>query len=121
MFTLHRKNNLGKHLMRMNKHFPQLFQFFPKTWLLPADNSEFLKQFNQKFNKTFILKPEASCQGRGIFLVRRPCDVPVGEQYVAQRYMAKPYLIDGLKFDLRIYVLIAGVDPLRIYMYKEGL
>jgi len=43
MFTLHRKNNLGKHLMKMNKKFPHLFQFFPKTWLLPADNSEFLK------------------------------------------------------------------------------
>jgi tubulin polyglutamylase TTLL6/13 len=35
--------------------------------------------------------------------------------------MAKPYLIDGLKFDLRIYALIYGVDPLRVFVFKEGL
>ena len=104
----------------MHKKFPEYYNFFPKTYILPADNSEFLKQFNNKFNKTFILKPEAACQGRGIQLIRRPCDVPVNEPMVAQRYIAKPILIDGLKFDLRIYVLIAGVDPLRIYMYNEG-
>jgi len=35
--------------------------------------------------------------------------------------MHKPFLIDKLKFDLRIYVMLCGVDPLRVYFYNEGL
>ena len=40
---------------------------------------------------------------------------------MAQRYLHKPYLIDNLKFDLRIYVLVTGINPLRAFIYKEGL
>lgn len=72
-------------------------------------------------NKTFIVKPEASCQGRGIFLTRSLDDVNAYDHYVIQRYLHKPFLIDNLKFDLRIYVFLCGVDPLRIYMHREGL
>lgn len=32
-----------------------------------------------------------------------------------------PFLIDGLKFDFRVYVLLKSVNPLKIFVYKEGL
>jgi tubulin polyglutamylase TTLL6/13 len=30
-------------------------------------------------------------------------------------------LIDGLKFDLRIYVLLYGINPMKIYVFEDGL
>jgi tubulin polyglutamylase TTLL6/13 len=35
--------------------------------------------------------------------------------------MTKPYLIDDLKFDLRIYALLYGVNPLRVYIHEMGI
>lgn len=34
---------------------------------------------------------------------------------------SQPFIIDGYKFDLRIYVLVTSCDPFRIFMFKEGL
>lgn len=121
MYSIAKKNHLGRNLMRMKKAFPEAFKFFPSTWLLPTEFADFKKQFNKPGSKTFIVKPAASSQGHGIFLTTTCENVSTSEQLVAQRYLQKPYLIEGLKFDLRLYVLLAGCDPLRIFLYHDGL
>ena len=41
--------------------------------------------------------------------------------YVIQEYLDKPHLVDDLKYDLRIYVLLYGINPLRIYVHDQGI
>ena len=75
-----------------------------------------------KKRAAFICKPQNGCQGRGIFLTRRPQKtLKLTDRYIVQQYIARPLLIDGFKFDLRIYVLVTACDPLRIYIFREGL
>lgn len=48
-------------------------------------------------------------------------EVPQNEPLVISRYIENPLLINGLKFDLRLYVLVTNFDPLKVYVYNEGL
>ena len=49
-------------------------------------------------------------------------DIPHKEKsYVVSEYINNPLLFNGFKFDLRIYVAITSIHPLKLYIYEEGL
>ncbi|KAB0802289.1 hypothetical protein PPYR_04475 [Photinus pyralis] len=121
MLEICRKDLLARNLNRMQRLFPKEYNFFPQSWCLPADLGEALAYSRLKKNKTYILKPDAGCQGRGIYLTKTLKDIKPTDKMVCQVYISRPFLIDGFKFDLRVYTLITSCDPLRIYVYKEGL
>ncbi len=121
MNAVSRKNNLGRNLIRMKKFFEHDYSFFPETWILPTDITDF--KFNARRGRTYIVKPDNKGQGKGIYLTRDPETVQLdfNQGFVAQRYINNPFLLDGFKFDLRVYVLVSGCDPLRIFVHNEGL
>jgi hypothetical protein len=41
--------------------------------------------------------------------------------YLAQQYINKPMLINGRKFGIRLWVLVPGAVPLRVYLHRNGL
>ena len=46
---------------------------------------------------------------------------PGSTSVVAQKYLTRPFLIDGYKFDLRVYALVLCADPLRVFVFNDGL
>ena len=107
---------------RRPQALPADFSFSPVTFSLPGE-LEPLKSWmtSQKRKPTVIVKPDAGCQGRGIFLTKSVDDVASVEGAVAQQYLPSPLLIDGYKFDLRVYVLVVSCSPLRVLLFKDGL
>ena len=103
------------------KHGNKHFQFLPNTYILPAEMSRLQDDMIKNPSKKWIVKPASSSQGKGIFLTQDVNEIPPKEQMVASEYIEQPLLIDGYKFDLRVYVAITSINPLRIYMYEDGL
>ncbi|CAM9817284.1 unnamed protein product, partial [Hapterophycus canaliculatus] len=123
MSNVARKGRLAQNLDRMRRKFPHEYSFYPRTWVLPVEWGAFKTEFDAsgKTTRTFIIKPDSGCQGRGIFLTQDLGRVDPMESQVAQLYVQKPLLIEGFKFDLRLYILVTSVIPLRVYAFKDGL
>lgn len=115
------KDRMFCHLEAMTKRFGKsAFDFIPETYVLPDQLDEFLDVY-QRSEYIWIVKPNALSCGRGIFFLKTIDDIPLEGTTVVSRYIHKPLLIQGLKFDLRIYVLVTSFEPLRAYTYREGL
>jgi tubulin monoglycylase TTLL3/8 len=72
----------------------------------------------------WIVKPSGKSRGRGIKVMReldeifRNCESD-GFQWICQKYIERPQLIKGYKFDIRQWVLVTDFNPLTIYIWNQ--
>ncbi|XP_030749524.1 probable tubulin polyglutamylase TTLL2 isoform X2 [Sitophilus oryzae] len=133
--TICRKDNLIRYLRCMKKVYGSVYDFSPHGYNLPLEYTKLAAECSrgrphtvkediiklQEEKPIWICKPVAQSQGRGIFLFKKLSELNYDTNTVVQRYIDKPLLIGGYKFDLRLYVCVPSYHPLTIYMYREGL
>ena len=115
---------------------PAVMSFEPNQFSFPQDEEIFNKfhKANKDKGAVYIAKPVASSEGNSILLFKeytfillicyiRLNELPsmLSKEMVVQRYIHNPLLVDGFKFDLRIYLVIFGTDPLTAFICDEGL
>jgi tetratricopeptide (TPR) repeat protein len=115
-----RKLDLARSLQRFSSTKKVRFAF-PETFVLPEDRAAFLEYAEHRKSSIFIAKPHRGTGGQGVTITRDALQVANRDDVVVQEYIENPYLIDGRKGHLRIYGLVADTDPLRAYVYSDGI
>lgn len=122
-FQIGRKDRMWRNMQKMVTKFGvQEFGFLPQTYVLPHD----LRLLRQVWSRStvdvpWIIKPPASARGTGIQVIHQWNQLPRKRPLVVQSYVENPYLINNTKFDIRLYVFVTSVNPLRIYLFEDGL
>ena len=118
-----RKSSLYLNYKSKQIKFPKDFNYMPRTYVMPYDKEIVKKKFlNYTVNtkNLYIVKPNVSSRGRGIHLFDNYKD-SVSDDVLISKYISNPHLINGKKYDIRLYVLVTGFSPLKIYVFNEGI
>ncbi len=118
-----RKDLLYKNFMKMKKNFSEDFNYMAVTYTLPRDYKkvkEHFENYTPQPNYLWLLKPSGSARGQGIKFLESFSDVPKNLSIIT-RYIHNPHLLKGRKYDLRVYIFVTGHQPLKIYVYSEGI
>ena len=122
-WQLSRKDNLYRNFYKLHEKFPDDYKYMPETYILPKDVEIFterIKDFDINDKKNlWLIKPFASSRGRGIRLLTDKESLP--KKNLITHYIYNPHLINGKKYDMRLYLLVTGYSPLKIYLFDNGL
>ena len=117
------KDTLYKCYSSMKKLFFEDYSYMPETYIYPEEkniiNLKF-KNYKLDLHNLWLVKPTNNYGGSGVNILYSLENIQMN-RYIITKYIKDVNLIKDKKYDLRLYVLITGLTPLRIYFYREGL
>ncbi|MCL7940260.1 hypothetical protein M8009_08090 [Halomonas sp. ATCH28] len=94
--------------------------FFPRAYVMPDDYHALQEAAQADPGQRWILKPTNASKGKGVRVLKDVAEAPLAQDWLVQEYLANPHTIRGHKYVLRLYVLISSLEPLRVYLYRQG-
>ncbi|NOY01004.1 MAG: hypothetical protein GXP30_14945, partial [Verrucomicrobia bacterium] len=96
--------------------------FHPTTFVLPTEMVLFEAYFRQHPEKPYwLVKPESMSGGQGAYVITSPDEIKDKSASVVQHYIHNPLLVDGRKFNLRLYLVVMQVNADSVYGWRDGI
>eukprot|EP00916_Digyalum_oweni_P021284 GHVL01035377.1.p1 GENE.GHVL01035377.1~~GHVL01035377.1.p1 ORF type:complete len:731 (+),score=67.56 GHVL01035377.1:49-2241(+) len=124
--SITRKDYLTRSITKLQNVHGSIYSFLPKTFILPLERPKLISAFydevtHKSTKPVWICKPVEASGGKNICLIKDVSELAYDCHCIVQEYVDRPLLISGYKWDLRMYVLVTSVYPLRAFFFKEGL
>lgn len=102
---------------------PVFTRYIFDCWIFPREYPQALAYAQRNPGLQYIVKPLSMGGGMGITVVdgEKGLHKERRRTHIVQSYLKNPMLINQKKWDLRTYVLVTSVVPLRAYVYNRGL
>ena len=136
--------NINLQYNKLKELFPKDFDYIPETYFMPEqkdliqekfnkyeftpinawiikqlqkdENNEINGNINNKSNKTEKKKYPKIIKSFNKEILKEKSK----ENFVINKYISNPFLINNKKFTMRAFVLVTGFSPLKIYFYRDG-
>lgn len=93
----------------------------PTTFIMPEDREALQVYSVAHPEAVYIAKPQRGTGGQNMEISRDAQALSLKPDVVVQRYVDRPYLVDGRKAHIRMHGLITSFAPLRAYFHNEGI
>ena len=119
------KDGLNRFYNKLKEKFPDEFNYIPETYLYPDQKNEIYNKFySYRYDPkdVWLFKPARDSFARGVEILENYKEIENSKfhNFLISRYIMNPMLIRNKKFDMRAYVLVTGMNPLKIYFYRDG-